>query len=168
MKSHDKKYCTFACQSCFLSAHFYTFCLKISHFFWLNSHPDLHHLQGIWSLPHKFHLYFIFADYFPQLSRNARMGLKANDALDRHSVKSVPEMERKLSSSILSGSTSKYGPTEEKSKSCGGRKGSEYFCLIRCYVVVVAVTVVGKVDQWWCCCFECCCYSCTVVYVWGS
>ena len=35
-----------------------------------NNYPDLHHLQGIWNLPHKFHLYLVhkMLFYFPIVS----------------------------------------------------------------------------------------------------
>ena len=32
--------------------------------FWLNNHPDSHHSQGVWNLPHKFHLYLIVFTFF--------------------------------------------------------------------------------------------------------
>ena len=32
-----------------------------------NNYPDLHHSQGVWNLPHKFHLYLILIFYFSLL-----------------------------------------------------------------------------------------------------
>ena len=53
-----KKFATLAAPAVFVSS----FLLQkqlIYDFQHKNNHSDLHHLQGVWSLPHKFHLYLI-------------------------------------------------------------------------------------------------------------
>ena len=63
-KNHLKKVCRFGGQSCFVCA----FLLwkqviydKIPNLpkFWTKNCPVSHHKQGVWNLPHKFHLYLI-------------------------------------------------------------------------------------------------------------
>ena len=41
--------------------------------FFPNTYPDSHHLQGVWNLPHKFHLYLIYCFRF-NIKRIARRG----------------------------------------------------------------------------------------------
>ena len=56
-KSNFKKFYNFGCQGYFCQPVFTLFGRKVN--FWLNSYLDWHHLQGVWNLPHKFHLYLI-------------------------------------------------------------------------------------------------------------
>ena len=58
-----EKVCNFFCQSCF-GKPFFCCCFflqkqLIYDFLAGNNSPDLPHLQGVWNLPHKFHLYLI-------------------------------------------------------------------------------------------------------------
>ena len=57
-KAISRRICKFVCQGYFCLPVF-TLCDRKVHF-WLNSYLDLHHLQGLWNLPHKFHLYLIY------------------------------------------------------------------------------------------------------------
>ena len=58
-KNHFKKGLQVWLPGLILSAVFTLFDTKVH--FWLNSYLDLHHLQGVWNLPHKFHLYLIYS-----------------------------------------------------------------------------------------------------------
>ena len=92
----------------FLSKYFLLarFCLKTAFMEFLpgNNYPDSHHLQGVWNLPHKFHLYLIVKCFsffhvrsFTRSSRRSENFTRRRDIRTRRSIitllisKSEPE-----------------------------------------------------------------------------
>ena len=76
-KNHLKKVCTFGCQSCFCKPVF------------ASKNPDLHHSQGVWNLPHKFHLYLIIINFLKQIGLFRCRSLCWGDILLNHLLWSI-------------------------------------------------------------------------------